>query len=183
MECVYNLVTFGIPREAIPIQDDGTVDLSNHHEMLKTIQNREERTKPSSPPKLSSIVEPPNTTTCSSSLVPGTMDVIMGRGRRPKSQPGALRMHHFLLEYRDAYDAGTKWEKTVVSETIVRELKILGCRFLTPTPLGFVECDNAAIRAKISHGFRNLRNKTKGDNNNNTQTTETKAKKRNFVET
>jgi hypothetical protein len=200
IECIYTLMTFGIPREAIPIQDDGTLDLSNHHKMLQALQHREERDEPPrsrkvvelepvkspttipSEPALSKTaveVEASQTPTTSENhvLVPGPMDVIMGRGRKPKSQPGALRMHHLVLEHRDAYEAAAKREKTVVAATILRDLKHLGCRFLMPAPDGFAVCGDDVARSKISHDFRNLRYKTKG----NTQ--ENDHKKRSLVET
>jgi hypothetical protein len=176
IECVYNLMTFGIPRDAIPLSDAGTLDLSYHRGMMDAMQAREER-KESSKFKASdaSVAAPDRSTT----LVPAPMDLIMGRGRQPKSQLGTLMMHNLLLEHRDAYDAGVKFEKTVVSELILKELKSLGSRFLMPTADGFVECDDVAARAKISQGFRNLRWKTKDNNRQQ----ESKGKKRNLVET
>ena len=40
MECVYNLLTFGIPRDALPITDLGSINLSNHHRMLELLCKR-----------------------------------------------------------------------------------------------------------------------------------------------
>jgi hypothetical protein len=63
----------------------------------------------------------------------------------------------------NAYDAaGSKFEKTVRAETLLRQMKDSGCRFLSVTPDGFHSgCDDLAARGKISHGFRNIRNKPK----------------------
>ena len=41
MECCYNLMTYGIPRTAIPIDNEGEVELSFHINFLKTMERKE----------------------------------------------------------------------------------------------------------------------------------------------
>ena len=41
MECAYNLMTYGIPRKAIPVDDDGKVELNFFHLFLDAIKKRE----------------------------------------------------------------------------------------------------------------------------------------------
>ena len=96
-------------------------------------------------------------TTATVVLVPGPMDVLMGRGRQPTSQPGNMRMRHLLIEHRAAYEVATKSEKTKIAERIVQQMKQSGSRFLSLEPSGFVECEDSVARSKISHGFRHLR--------------------------
>jgi hypothetical protein len=158
-------MTFGIPKDAIPVQEDGSIDLSHHHRILEVLKRREQKGKEEH--KVSTSESSP--VGASAILVPGPMDVLMGRGLRPKRCPGSLRLHHLLLENMDAYDAAdSKFEKTVRAETVVQQMKDSGCRFLNVTPDGlYTECDNLAARAKISHGFRNLRNKMKSSGTKN----------------
>lgn len=41
MECFYNLLTYGIPRNAIPINNEGQVELDFHHSFLEAIERKE----------------------------------------------------------------------------------------------------------------------------------------------
>jgi hypothetical protein len=41
MEAIYELLTFGVTRESIPILDDASLDLSHHHKLLETLRLRE----------------------------------------------------------------------------------------------------------------------------------------------
>jgi hypothetical protein len=172
VECVYNLMTFGIPREAIPVGYDGDMDLSNHHKTLQSLQYREENQVV--PPASGRTLEPKRENDCV--LVPGPMDMRMGRGRHPKTCTGALRLNNLLVKHRDAYEAAPKREKTEIAEIVLQEMKKSGCRFLTLTSGGFMVSDDTAVRKKISQNFRNLRMKNTNDGG-------TKAKKRNLLET
>lgn len=91
-------------------------------------------------------------------VIPGPMDILMGRGRHPKSRPGSMRLHELVLEHRQEYDVATKHEKMQISQIILQSLKDQGCRFLNYTQeRGYEICDDNVSRRKISHGFRNLR--------------------------
>jgi hypothetical protein len=177
-ECMYRLLTFGIPREAIPIMDNGSMDLSHHQKMLDSLKHIEEKGKPIEEIEVSTRTSSTQSTSLDSGsfdnaiapvaeqkeeaiiLIPSPMDVLMGRGRQPKSRPGALRMHYLLAENIDAYESTNhNFEKTVIAEKILMEMKELGCRFLREEGHGgcYVEIDGAAARTKIAHGFRNIR--------------------------
>ena len=41
VECVYNLLTYGIPRNAIPVNNEGEVELEFHHNFLNAIERKE----------------------------------------------------------------------------------------------------------------------------------------------
>ena len=85
------------------------------------------------------------------------MDVLMGRGRHPKSRPGSLLMRRLLEENKEAYETAAKLEKSQVAERVLENMKRMGSRFLSPAGDGYVQCDDVVAREKISHGFRNLR--------------------------
>jgi hypothetical protein len=191
MECIYRLLTFGIPREAIPIMDNGSVDLSHHQKILDSLKYIEEKGKPKEEIEVSTRTSSTQSTSSDSGsfdnaiapaaeqkeediiLIPSPMDVLMGKGRQPKSRPGALRMHYLLAENMDAYESTNhKFEKTAIAKKILMEMKALGCRFLREAGHGgcYVEIDDATARAKIAHGFRNIRrNKTEKNSAGSTQ--------------
>jgi len=167
LECIYKLMTFGIPREAIPVSaTDGTVDLTWHHKMLKQMEaiqkkRRQVLTAARTPPSEASTPEPQ--LEVGPILVPMQLDVMMGRGHHPKNRPGALRMHNLVLEYREEYDSAAKLGKTAITKKILHQMKQSGSRFLIGAPGGgYMECSDTAAREKISAGFRNLRIKEGG---------------------
>ncbi|KAG7351821.1 hypothetical protein IV203_007869 [Nitzschia inconspicua] len=41
MECIYNLTTFGISRNSVPVREDGSVTLDYHHAFLNALETRE----------------------------------------------------------------------------------------------------------------------------------------------
>jgi predicted nucleic acid-binding protein len=51
----------------------------------------------------------------------------------------------------------SKFEKTIVAESILKEIKDSGGRFLKQVELGWIEVGDVMARKKISHAFRNLR--------------------------
>jgi hypothetical protein len=204
LERVYALMTFGIPKDTLPINDDGSIDLSHNPSFLQTLQSREE----SSSNETSSLDDDTKnedagkrqeysaaTTTSKTSksqpsiLIPDPMDVLMGRGKQPGMRPGALRMHHLIVEHMEEYEATSKWSKAAVVGKILDKMKEAGCRFLIAVSGGYVECDDLAAREKISHGCRNLKAKNKkkeassGKNNNERKLRVETKKKRTLRET
>ena len=210
MEVVYKLMTFGIPKEVIPINFDndstnGMMNLENHQSMLGALRYREkQRQQQQRKDKNDDVQKEEERTTNASStvgasrgsrnshsdndhngiededktvLVPGPMDILMGRSKRARSNPGALRMWTLMMDYKEEYDNPntTKFEKTIITESILQSLKQSGCRFLKPhqasttkgtTSSLYEICDDLVARDKISNGFRNLRRVGRKCNNN-----------------
>jgi hypothetical protein len=183
MECIFQLLTFGIAREAIPIRDDGSDDLFHHHKLIETLRLKEAAKKNKGAQKQRGPVSASmsSVTACSSShkesappitaeeeedgdpiLIPSPMDVLLGRGRQPKSRPGSLRMYSILHENMAAYEATTlAGEKTEIAMKVIKEMKASGCRFLRVEGGYYKEIDDRTARAKIAHGFRSLRKNKK----------------------
>jgi hypothetical protein len=176
IECVYNLMTFGIPKDVFPINADGSLNLSHHYSMLAMLKCREEKANQDNSHAADSSSPGPSTSTNSPTsngesgsptptdvgddsvlVLPGPMDIILGKGRHPKSSAGSLRMHNLLHEHAEEYEAAAKFDKTIIGDIILRKLELHGCRFLKPMPTGFQICDESVTRAKISHAFRNMR--------------------------
>ena len=140
LECLYNLMTFGIPKDVLPIKSDGTPDLAGIHDWL-SMRMKEEATTP-----LSSRI-----------VVPSKYDVLLGRGKRVQESPGNFRFRYLLETHRDQYERVSKFEKTVVAESILRLIKDSSGRFLKQGDCGWTQVEDEMARKKISHAFRNLR--------------------------
>jgi hypothetical protein len=187
IEAIYNLMTFGIPKDAIPVETDGSMNLTAHHSTLETLVSKERRNAGEDPIMEAGICSSSTNNNTSSGgcdtlvLLPGPMDVLMGRGRKQKICPGALILHNLLIEHREAYDTiSSRSEKTELSKNLLKQMKASGSRFLNIVPGGYVECDDSVAREKISHGFRNLRLKdSTGATNGNDKR---KGRKRNLPE-
>lgn len=137
----------------------------NNSAMGSTISNI--GTTSSTPPD-NSASRYPRQTECStkeSIFVPGLLDVIMGRGRHNKNKPGNQKLNQLLESYLDEYEASDKFQKTVLSEVVVSEMKEGGSRFLIrekrKTLETWVEVSLEKARDKVAHDFRNLRRSAK----------------------
>jgi hypothetical protein len=109
--CLGNLVSFGIPREMIPITKDGDVSLVNHEQHIRRLQQREfpmgDYTEQELEPKEKLISSP------------GLMDVVMGRGRRGTKLPGNVLLRRLQEEHYKEYNSGIKGDKTCISLLIL----------------------------------------------------------------
>jgi hypothetical protein len=167
IECIYTLMTFGINKEAIPVNGDGTVDLTRHHSMLEVLKCREAKSQKEDDKQATdkSSVSPNSSSTATTTssddtvlVLPGNMDIILGRGKHTNNNSvGSLRMHSLLQENHGNYEEAAKFDKTIIADIILRKLELCGCRFLKVTPYGFQICDVSVAREKISHTFRNMR--------------------------
>jgi hypothetical protein len=94
-------------------------------------------------------------------IVPGLLDVIMGRGRHNKKKPGNQKLNQLLETYLDEYEASDKFQKTVLSEVVVSKITEYGSRFLVREGKKaqgvWVEVSLEKARDKVAHDFRNLR--------------------------
>ena len=199
VECIYTLMTFGIPRDAIPIADDGTLSLTGHHKIMESLRRRECTTPgraqscPTSRAFEHTEQEEGSAATIVATseedrnqiLIPSPLDIIAGRGRHAKTCMGALRLQNMLAEYRNQYDnASCRAEKTDITQLILNKLKDSGCRFLISGQSGYTICDDERARNKIAHAFRNLRiksKKTSGSCKTQPRVLSNRGKKREYV--
>lgn len=90
-------------------------------------------------------------------VVPGMQDVLLGRGKRVQESAGNFRFKHLLGTHREHYERVSKFEKTIVAESILRLVNESGGRFLKQGDCGWTQVEDEMARKKISHAFRNLR--------------------------
>ena len=141
MECIYTLMTFGINAADLPVSPTGEKRLDNHNEYLRKIRQYESVRNDG----IQRII------------VPGTLDVLLGRGKPLQKHNGNLNYHYVVEGYHAQYEQASKLEKTQIAKTIVDKIHEQGGRFLKQEDAGWVEIDDEAARTKISHTFRNHR--------------------------
>ena len=141
----YNLLTFGIQDGALPVTAEGEAKLKLHR---KWIQLRRQDEK--GPDDIERIV------------LPGSGDVLFGRGKPIQEHPGNLRYHYILDMYQDPYECAKKFQKQEISETVVHLVKKYHGRFLKQDGAGWVAVDDIIARDKVSHGFRTRRGTVSG---------------------
>jgi hypothetical protein len=94
-------------------------------------------------------------------LVPGPLDVIMGRGRHNKNKPGNCKLQQKLEEHYEQYEMADKYQKTALAEHILNVMKGEGSRFLVRQGEKkhglWVQVSEEKARDKIAHDFRNMR--------------------------
>lgn len=151
-------MTFGLPQDAFPINDDGSVSTESHRIWLYRLEEAEKSGSKSSsrPSPIELIIK---------ELQPGPLDIIMGRGLRGKKAPGNQLFKRILESYQPQYDAAIRYAKGKIVEKVYKEMKEMGCRFLAPikvnetfdTTYAWAEVSEEAAVDRISHGFRNRR--------------------------
>eukprot|EP00980_Cylindrotheca_fusiformis_P003722 scaffold824_cov129-Cylindrotheca_fusiformis.AAC.2 len=143
-ECIYELMTFGIPREAIPVTDDGHPLVEGPFGPVERVDKRLEQEK--LPPPKELLV-----------FIPGPFDVLLGRQKLCQEHVGNLRYRHLILSCQADYEVASKQEKTVIAERIVKEVHRKGGHFLTEYFADYVEVSDIVARKKVAHAFRSQR--------------------------
>ncbi len=145
-ECLYKLQTFGINAIHVPINTNtGKIKTTYHHKWLRFQKSRED-----------TILEnkPFLRIEC-----PEQADILFGRGWPKMNHPGNAHFRDVIERRSDEYNAvKSKTEKTILSWSIVLELRNSGARFLREDESGFwMEVSNEVARQKVSIGFRDFR--------------------------
>jgi hypothetical protein len=138
-ECFYKLLTFGIPGHALPFNKDGEL-LEKTKEKWELIRRQEQNV-----PKDKRV------------RVPGSFDVLLGRGRPLQDNPGNVRYRHFIEQNNERYTKASRHVKTIIAEDLLNTVKAQGGRFLKLDDNGWTEADGKEARAKIAHSFRSLK--------------------------
>ncbi|CAJ1952795.1 unnamed protein product [Cylindrotheca closterium] len=92
-------------------------------------------------------------------LVAAPTDVICGRGIHIANHRGNLDLHLMVNNYRDAYLASRRPEKTKIIKHVLKEMKSTGARFIRKVTDGssadtWEEVDYATAYKKVSHALR-----------------------------
>jgi hypothetical protein len=141
-EITFELETFGIPTKEIPIQENGTLSVAWHHQWIQVRQAQEA-----------------SESTSDGIIVPRRFDVLFGRGKVICEHTGNMRANHLVEMHRQKYEQASKFQKTNISDRIVRIIHESDGRFLKWEDDGWSEVDHDEAREKISHFFRRSRGK------------------------
>jgi hypothetical protein len=137
-----------IKASTLPIQQKcaGTITTSN-------------TPSPPPPPKVPSYSAQPDV------VIPGEYDILLGRGRFYRENPGNARFNYVIEMHMERYEKMGKIVKQVLAEELVDRLKETGSRFLKKKSNAGNTSDgeeweivtDAVAREKVSHSFRNRR--------------------------
>ena len=156
-ECLYKLMTFGIPTTAIPLGIDGeTLKTAVHSKWFKRRKAKEawllERERYSVGCCDNISLEFPGVE------LPSRHDVLLGRGRPTSDHSGNQVLHDILTTHRDEYDAAKgKGRKTELAQNIVGLIHQSSGRFLKRNDKihgWWQEVPNDVAVEKVCHGFR-----------------------------
>eukprot|EP00980_Cylindrotheca_fusiformis_P014696 scaffold4002_cov85-Cylindrotheca_fusiformis.AAC.2 len=144
MECLYKLGSFGIPRDAVPLSAGGFQLENRHH--LEWYRHRKELERSQS----SSVLDAVHRV-----VVPGPNDVLFGQFR---SNAGNRALRKLASSLLDEYNSLTKTLKTRMAQGVIKEIGILGGRFLKQNSSGeWEEASQVEALRKVAKTFRNCR--------------------------
>jgi len=180
-ECQYALCTFGIPKQALPVSSSGEMRVQEHlrwirdrrdleaqrrqQDMERAMSGHADNSVPPIPLWTSSPQPGPqshkNNNRISSADEDITFhpnDVLFGRGKSVVEHDGNAKFRNLVSEYAEQFDKASRHEKTLLTETIVHQIKMSGARFLKRDEGGeWEEVDHETARKKVAHAFRNRR--------------------------
>lgn len=147
VECMYALMTFGIPKEALPVNViDGTPSVDefladNEAEILLERERHQHL--------MAGMDE-------NHILYPLENDVLLGRGRPYQEFSGNKKLALIIQQRKEEYQGSGKLQKTELTNVILHEIKASGGRFLKKSDDGrfWVLVNDDVAREKVSHGFR-----------------------------
>eukprot|EP00529_Nitzschia_sp_RCC80_P002194 CAMPEP_0113494020 /NCGR_PEP_ID=MMETSP0014_2-20120614/28893_1 /TAXON_ID=2857 /ORGANISM="Nitzschia sp." /LENGTH=897 /DNA_ID=CAMNT_0000387903 /DNA_START=253 /DNA_END=2946 /DNA_ORIENTATION=- /assembly_acc=CAM_ASM_000159 len=143
----YQLSTFGVPKDAVPITEDGEIKVKTFRSWVKSRKSQEDGQKLQQQSSEGTIV------------LPTRVDVLYGRGKPIQDHVGNLRYHALLEHYHSSYEDAKKFQKKKLAKRIVSIVHEYGGRFLKQDShgAGWVEVDETVACDKVSHAFRTRR--------------------------
>lgn len=145
LECIYELMTFGIPTEVLPFNASGETRLEDHHKWIvrqRILEGGSDDTK--------------------RITIPGPFDVLLGREKISQEHVGNVRYHFVIDTHIDHFESSSVREKTAVTREMVQLIKASGGRFLKLDNTGWAEVSDEDARKKVASAFRSKRKSGKG---------------------
>ena len=149
VECLYKLLTFGIPAEAFPMTLTGEIRQGPHLEFVRRHRALEEQTSNSSMSTAMDID--------ALNIVPESQDVLLGRGKGFRNHPGNVRFHKIVQAHEERYESANRLGKQLLSEAVLKLVKEPGSRFLKQDVSGWFVVSDSVARERVAHAFRNRR--------------------------
>eukprot|EP00980_Cylindrotheca_fusiformis_P002560 scaffold607_cov109-Cylindrotheca_fusiformis.AAC.6 len=145
-ECLYKLMSFGIPVQEFPFTEKGDVQRTNHVNWMK--QRRKKETYLSKYPPIEGAV-----------ILPSNYDVLWGRGKHVFRHPGNRLLYELVETYYDQYNQLSKDGKTSLADQLVAVVHGFSGRFMKLDKESgmWVEVSIIEAREKVTHRFRHSR--------------------------
>lgn len=158
-ECIYALLTFGVPRRCFPIMpSNGELMIEKHGEFIEMRRRQEEDTM------RAAVMSAKETSYASPTshvpvviVVPTNVDVLLGRGRPFQEHAGNLRCNYVVLANMEKYENANRNGKTAIARQVIVQIQGYGGRFLKQIDGVWGTVDDAEALRKISHSFRTHR--------------------------
>lgn len=153
-EGIYALMTYGIPRAILPVDDDGNISNTLFHSWIAI---QEQKAKSARVGAISGVTRNDGAL-IDDCGVPGEFDVLMGRGKIVEASHGNHHLRCLVAAHYSKYDEAPRCEKNVVCQWVYNLIHQQGGRFLKKDGRGGWETiSEAKAIEKISHDFRNYR--------------------------
>jgi hypothetical protein len=164
MECIYGLMTFGIPVDDYPISSDMVLNRKKHLEWVQARRFLEVSASASA----SASSSTDNNAVCGVPpvvvRVPKSTDILFGRGKAIREHPGNLRFGLIVEFFFDQYEGlGRRSEKIFFTKEAVLKIKSMGGRFLKQEAGVWQEVDDELAREKVGHTLRSRRSIKKAE--------------------
>jgi hypothetical protein len=143
VECMYTLMTFGIPVDKLPLSDNQELKNQQHLKWIGLRRSLESG-------KAKSFAD-------KAVLLPTHYDVLFGRGKPIQENLGNLWLGLVVESVFSRYDGASRAEKFGISVEIVNKVKGAGGRFLRQVSGIWMEADDDMAREKVSITFRSIR--------------------------
>jgi hypothetical protein len=162
MECIYELMTFGIPVGDYPVSSDMVLNREKHLEWVQSRKILEASSLLSSSSSYSSSSSSDNHEVRGVPVVvvvvPKSTDILFGRGKSFREHPGNLRFGLIVESVFDRYEGlRRRSEKKNFTQEVVLKIKSMGGRFLRQEAGFWQEVDDDLARQKVGHTLRSRR--------------------------
>lgn len=138
MEIFYELMSFGIPIDSIPLSTEGKLKRKTHLDFIKMRQRQESR-----------IVA------ATRIVIPTHKDVLFGRGKPFREFRGNVRLYEMIDAKLEYYESIPIKQKTEAIVEMVDSVKATGGRFLKQDDAGcWMVADGKMAKEKVSNTFR-----------------------------
>jgi hypothetical protein len=158
-ECLYTLMTFGVPRKCFPISHSGELLVEKHNEFVTMRRHQEELEANRMMVAANNNNKNNNATrnTLEIIVIPKNVDVLLGRGRPFQEHAGNVKCNYIVVSTMDEYEEASRNDKTTIARNVINRIKGYGGRFLKLLDGVWTEVDDTEALRKISHSFRTHR--------------------------
>ena len=144
-EVKYELMTYGISANLLPVDADNKIKTKNHLEMIDMVRKREEYLK--------SNIDSEGKST----VIPNVKDVLFGKGETVQNKTGNVRLKNMVDELLPLYETVEREAKTELHKQVVKAVNESGGRFLSKDAGFWMEVSDDQAKTKVGTLFRNRR--------------------------